>query len=201
MTAGAEAGSYRWMGAYLANPAQTALFAALVAAGLFRPEALLAAALFFSLAEIAAGIRRSPGPRWLPGAWPRDARPVTILYDATCRLCARSKARLERWKTAAAMRFVPLQSPEARALVPGLQEKEYFGAMHAVEDGRVYSAHEAWFRIMRLAPLGLAWAAWITPRFVARPLYAWVARRRYRWFGRVCEEGTCAVHPRRPPTA
>jgi predicted DCC family thiol-disulfide oxidoreductase YuxK len=189
------------MGAYLANPIQTLLFAALVAAGLFRPESLAAAAAFFGLAEIVAGIRRSPGPRWLPGAWPRGSAPQIVLYDATCRLCVGSKARLERWKTSSALRFVPLQSPEARALVPGMKEEEYLGAMHVVEGGRVYSAHEAWFRLMRLAPLWLAWVAWGTPRFLARPLYAWIARRRYRWFGRVCEEGTCAVHPRRPPTA
>lgn len=195
MTPGLPAESNRWMGAYLANPLQAAVFAALVAAGLVRPEALAAAAAFFGLAEIAAGIRGSPGPRWLPGAWPRPGGTLTILYDATCRLCLGSKARLERWKTASAMRFVPLQSPEARALVPGLKEEDYFGAMHVVEDAVVYSAHEGWYRIMRLAPLWLAWVAWITPRFLARPLYAAVARRRYRWFGRVCEEGTCSVHP------
>lgn len=187
------------MGAYLANPFQAAAFAALVAAGFIHSWALAVAALLFCVSEVAAGIRRSPGQRWLPAAWPREAAPLTILYDGTCRLCAGSKSRLERWKTAPAMRFVPLQSPEARTLVPGMREADYFGAMHVVGEGRVHSAHEAWFRIMRLAPLRTAWLAWITPRVVARPLYAWVARNRYRWFGRTCEEGGCAVHPRRGP--
>ena len=183
------------MGAYLANPFQAAAFAALVATGLFHPWALAGAAFLFCGAEVVAGIRRSHGPRWLPGAWPREAAPVTILYDGTCRLCAGSKARLERWRTAPAMRFVTLQSPEARALVPGMKEEEYFGAMHVVEGGRVYSAHEAWFRILRLAPLWTAWFGWVTPRLLARPLYAWVARNRFRWFGRTCDEGGCAAHP------
>ncbi len=195
MTATAGPRSYEGMAAYLSNPLQTALLAALLAAGFLHPASLAAAALLFCGAEIAAGIRRSPGPRWIPGPWPRSPAPLTVLYDASCRLCAGSKARLERWRTAPSMRFVPLRSPEARALVPGLREEEYFGAMHVVEDGRVYSAHEAWFRLMRLAPVWLAWLSWVTPRFVARPVYARVARDRYRWFGRVCEEGICAVHP------
>jgi predicted DCC family thiol-disulfide oxidoreductase YuxK len=184
------------MGAYLANPFQTAAFLALVVAGFARPESLAVAAAFFCAAEVLAGIRGSPGPRWLPGAWPREAAPLTVLYDGTCRLCAGSKARLERWRTAYAFRFLTLQSEEARALLPGMKPEEYLGAMHAVEGGKVHSAHEAWFRIMRLAPLWVAWLAWITPRFAARPLYAWVARNRTRWFGRTsCVEGGCSVHP------
>jgi predicted DCC family thiol-disulfide oxidoreductase YuxK len=35
---------------------------------------------------------------------------------------------------------------------------------------------------MRLAPLPLALVAALTPTGLARPLYAWIARNRYRWF-------------------
>jgi predicted DCC family thiol-disulfide oxidoreductase YuxK len=49
---------------------------------------------------------------------------------------------------------------------------------------------------MTRAPLPLALLAWMTPTFVARPIYAWIARNRYRWFGTICEGGTCQVHPR-----
>jgi predicted DCC family thiol-disulfide oxidoreductase YuxK len=47
---------------------------------------------------------------------------------------------------------------------------------------------------MTLAPVWLAAVAWITPRFLARPIYRLIARHRYRWFGRVCEGGSCSVH-------
>ena len=123
-------------------------------------------------------------------------RTLTILYDATCVLCTRSKERLQKWRRAGSMRFLALQSPEARALVPGMEEAAYLGAMHVVEDGKVYSAHEGWFRIMRLASLPLRCMAALTPRWIAKPFYAWVARHRYRWFGKVCEGGTCQVHPK-----
>jgi predicted DCC family thiol-disulfide oxidoreductase YuxK len=128
------------------------------------------------------------------GAMP-DGR-LTVLYDGECRLCASSKARLERWKSADRLRFVPIQSPEARLLAPDVPEAELRGAMHVLEDGRVWSGADGWFRLMRLAPLRLRWIGWVTPRWIARPVYRWVARNRYQWFGKVgCAEGACAVPP------
>ena len=172
--------------AWLRNPWETALVAMLAAAGLASAYALAAAALLFAGLEIVAGLRGAEGPRWWPSYWPRLQGTLTILYDASCVLCTRSKARLEGWRTAGALRFLPLQSPEARALVPGMDEKDYLGALHVVEEGKVYSGHVAWFRIMRFAPLPAARVAALTPRRLAAPLYAWVARNRSRWFGRVC---------------
>jgi predicted DCC family thiol-disulfide oxidoreductase YuxK len=182
--------------AWLRNPWETAAVAALAAAGVLSPFALASAAVLFAALEIVAGCRKEEGPRWWPSLWPHPERTVTVLYDATCVLCMRSKERLERWPTAASMRFLALQSPEARALVPGMDEKDYMGAMHVVEEGRVFSAHDGWFRIMRLSALPLALGAELLPAWVAKPLYAWVARNRYRWFGKVCEGGTCQVHPK-----
>ena len=182
--------------AWLRNPWETAAVAALATAGAFSPYALAAAALLFALLEIAAGVRKAEGPRWWPSLWPRREGALTILYDATCVLCTRSKQKLETWPTAGSFRFLALQSPEARALVPGMDETSYLGAMHVVEDGRVFSAHEGWYRIMRYAPLPLALAAALTPSWMARPIYAGVARNRYRWFGKVCEGGSCRIHPK-----
>ena len=157
--------------------------------------AFAAAAVLFAGFEIAAGLRKLEGPRWWPSLWPRAGAPMTILYDATCVLCSKSKGRLEQWRTSASMRFLALQTDEARALLPGMDPKIYMGAMHVVEDGKVYSAHEGWFRIMRLAPLPLALVAALIPAWLAGPVYAWIARNRYHWFGRVCDGGSCQVHP------
>jgi predicted DCC family thiol-disulfide oxidoreductase YuxK len=182
--------------AWLRNPWETAAVAALAAAGAFSPYALASAAVLFAVLEIAAGLRKAEGPRWWPSLWPRAAGAITILYDATCVLCTRSKQKLEKWRTSESMRFLALQSPEARALLPGMDEKSYMGAMHVVEEGKVYSAHEGWFRIMRLSPLPLALGAALIPTWLARPFYAWIARNRFRWFGKVCEGGSCQIHPR-----
>lgn len=181
--------------AWLRNPWETAAVAVLGAASAFSLYGLVAAASLFVALEIIAGLRKAEEPRWWPSLWPRASGSLTVLYDATCVLCTRSKERLEKWATADSMEFLSLQSTEARALLPEMDEKSYLGALHVVEGGRIFTAHEGWFRIMRLAPLPLALAAALTPAWLARPLYVWVARNRYRWFGRVCDSGTCAVHP------
>ncbi|HZE95893.1 MAG TPA: DUF393 domain-containing protein [Planctomycetota bacterium] len=181
--------------AWLRNPWETLLVAALGVAGICSPYALAAAALVFAGLEIAAGVRKLEGPRWWPTLWPRVEGTLTVLYDGTCVLCRNSKAKLETWPTSASIRFLQLQSPEARALLPDMDEKRYMGAMHVVDKGKIYSAHEGWYRIMHLAPLPLALLAALTPTFIARPLYAWVARNRYKWFGQVCEGGSCQIHP------
>jgi predicted DCC family thiol-disulfide oxidoreductase YuxK len=180
--------------AWLRNPWETAAVAALAVAGAFFSYALAAAALLFAALEIVAGLRRLDGPRWWPSLWPNGGARVIVLYDSHCVLCSRSKAKLQKWRTAPWMRFLALASPEARALVPDMDERRYLGAMHVIEEGKIYSAHEGWFRLMKLAPLPLALLAGLTPNFVARPLYAAVARNRYRWFGKLCEGGSCQVH-------
>ena len=179
----------------LRNKAEVLLVAALLGLGAARPAFAAAGAGLFAVLEIVAGLRRRPGPRWLPSIWPVDPSPMTVVYDATCRLCVGSKNRLARWKSP--LTFVPVQSPEARALLPGKSEEDLLGQMHVLEEGKVYAGAEGWRRILRRGPLWSAWLGWVTPLFLARPVYRWIARHRYAWFGRTCEGegGTCAVHP------
>ena len=183
---------------HLSNPWQAAVLAGLLVTGRWTPWAWAASGLFFAACEIEAGLRKREGPRWLPAEWPSVGAPLTILFDATCVLCVGSRKRLESWRTAGSMVFVPIQSPEAKALLPGVPEDQLLGAMHVVEGGKVSSGADGWFRIMRLAPLTTAWIAWVTPLAAARPVYGWIARNRYRWFGRVCDEGTCSLHAKPP---
>ncbi|HLY08640.1 MAG TPA: DCC1-like thiol-disulfide oxidoreductase family protein [Planctomycetota bacterium] len=180
--------------AWLKNPWEAAAVVSLALAGIWFPAALAGAGVLFAVLEIIAGLKKENGPRWWPSFWPRADRTVTVLYDGHCVLCLKSKEKLEHWRTAPRMSFLALQSPDARRLVPEMDEKHYQGSMHVVEEGKIYSAHEGWYRLMTLAPLPLGLLAALTPVFVARPMYAWVARNRFRWFGKVCEGGTCPVH-------
>ena len=178
----------------LKNPLETLLVAALLAGGFAHPGFAAAGALLFAALEIAAGLRGVEGPRWCPAAWPLGGDPLAVVYDGHCRLCVGSVERLKRWATADRLRFVALQDPEAKVLLPGKSDAELQGEMHVVEAGRAYAGADGWYRLARFGPLWTAWVAWVTPRFLARPVYAWIARNRYRWFGRTCEEGNCAVH-------
>lgn len=171
------------MSRWIANPLETLAVLALALAGLEWAAALAGAALLFALLEIRAGFRKSPDPRWVPDLWPRDPAPLTVLYDATCVLCTRSKAALERWPTSTAFRFVPLQAEEAKLLVPGISEERLKGSMHVVEGGEIWSAERGWSRLARNGPWPLALLSVLVPDFAAGLLYRWIARNRRRWFG------------------
>lgn len=179
----------------LRNKGEALLVAALLGLGFVHYGFALAGALLFAALEILA--RGKPEPRWLPAGWPVDATPMTVVYDATCRLCVGTKKRLARWKTP--FTFVAAQSDEAKALLPGTSLEDLLGQMHVVEDGKVYGGAEGWRRIMRRGPLYACWLGWLTPLWLAGPVYRRVARNRYKWFGRTCETegGTCAVHPKK----
>lgn len=115
---------------------------------------------------------------------------MKIVYDGECRLCLASKARVERWGRPFA--WVDLRSPEARALLPGVSDDDLRGQMRVIEDGKVYAGAAGWKRILRKGPWWIAWLGRLTPLFVMSPVYAWIARHRYRWFGRVCDDA-CAL--------
>jgi predicted DCC family thiol-disulfide oxidoreductase YuxK len=170
---------------WLANPGETALVLALALAGAAWPPLLGAAALLFAVLEIRAGRRGSPEPRWWPDLWPARTEPMAVLYDDACGLCVRSKERLERWPTAAAFRFVPVRSPEAAALAPGLPPERLAASMHVVAGDGLWSAERAWGKLMQAGPWPLALAVRLLPPFASGPLYRWIARRRFAWFGRV----------------
>lgn len=191
------------MDRWLANPVETLLVLLLGLAGLAWAPALAGAALLFAALEIRAGLRKRPEPRWVPDLWPGHPAELTVLYDATCVLCVRSKGALEAWPTAAAFRFVPIQAEEAGRLVPGLPPQQLGGAMHVVEGGVVWSAERGWSRLARNGPWPLALLSVLVPAFAAGLLYRWIARNRHRWFGTLpltsCDSsGSCASGSRGP---
>jgi predicted DCC family thiol-disulfide oxidoreductase YuxK len=119
-----------------------------------------------------------------------------VLYDAECPLCVRQVALLRRLLRREALAFVPLQLVEqAGTLPPGLTAERLRAQMYLFEpDGRIYAGAAAVAAALRRVPL-LAPLACLYNVPLLRPLadrlYAWVARHRYRLFGRrpACVEG------------
>jgi predicted DCC family thiol-disulfide oxidoreductase YuxK len=114
-----------------------------------------------------------------------------VLYDGVCGLCNRLVRFLLRIDRGAVLCFAPLQGPTAARLaakhrfaldVKTMVYVRHFGLKHE----RVYLRSDAVLRVF--GDVGGLW--WllsglrIVPRFVRDPLYDWVARNRYRWFGK-----------------
>ena len=110
-----------------------------------------------------------------------------ILFDGVCNLCERSVQLVIRNDRAEKFCFASLQSPAAERI---LKQHQYAGeeldSVLLIEHGRLYRKSRAALRIAR--QMDGAWSMlfylfyWIPP-FLADPVYDFIGRRRYRWFG------------------
>lgn len=111
-----------------------------------------------------------------------------ILFDGVCNLCNNSVQFIIKRDPKARFRFAALQSDKARELV-GLYGATVADPPDSVVllDGKgIYSRTDAALRIARrlsgLWPLFSVFL--ILPRWLRDPIYNWVGRNRYRWFGK-----------------
>jgi predicted DCC family thiol-disulfide oxidoreductase YuxK len=111
----------------------------------------------------------------------------TVLFDGVCNLCNGAVRFIVRRDPAGRFRFAPLQSEAGRAALreAGAPAGE-LESIVLIEAGHAHFRSAAALRIARglrfpwpLLALGLA-----IPPFLRDPLYDFIARRRYRWFGR-----------------
>jgi predicted DCC family thiol-disulfide oxidoreductase YuxK len=116
-----------------------------------------------------------------------DENGAVVLFDGVCNLCNGSVQFIVRHDPAGRFRFASLQSEAGQALLRrhGLDPDDLFSVI-LVEGGRAYARSDAALGIAR--GLSSAWRAAGALRVVPRPLrdavYGWVARNRYRWFGK-----------------
>ena len=115
-----------------------------------------------------------------------------ILYDGVCGLCnalvgfVLPRDRKDRF------RFAPLQGDVARAALKRFgRNPDDLDTFYVIENyqGRASRALDrdraAIFVLERLGfPWVLAWTFNVVPWFLRRPVYNFIARRRYGWFGK-----------------
>ncbi|HRC21761.1 MAG TPA: DCC1-like thiol-disulfide oxidoreductase family protein [Chitinophagaceae bacterium] len=109
-----------------------------------------------------------------------------ILFDGVCNFCNRMVNFAIRNDKKAKLLFSQLQSPTGEQL-----KKEYQVATDAdtivfIEKGKAYTYARAAIRVCRYLnwPAKLLYAFVIVPRFISQPVYKWIARNRYKWFGK-----------------
>jgi predicted DCC family thiol-disulfide oxidoreductase YuxK len=112
-----------------------------------------------------------------------------VLFDGVCNLCnATVRFILVRDRTGR-FRFASLQSEAARRLLGGDPPAE---SMILLEEGKSYTRSTAALRIARglRFPWPILYAFMAVPAPIRDLIYNWVARHRYRWFGK---RETCMV--------
>ena len=127
-----------------------------------------------------------------------DADGPVMLFDGDCNLCNHAVDFVLTREASAEIRFASLQSEAGRALLgrqgvtlpPGDPD-----TVLLVEAGTVWSHSDAALRVARR--LRFPWRmigsfGWV-PRAIRDGVYRWIARNRYRWFGK---SETCRVATR-----
>ena len=118
---------------------------------------------------------------------PRPAPPATVVFDGVCVFCSGWVRFLMARDRARRFRFATMQSDAGRRLLAGhgIDPDDPISFL-LVDRERAYTDSTAALRI--LTRLGGWWRLAGTLYAVPRPLrdavYRFVARRRYRWFGK-----------------
>ena len=111
-----------------------------------------------------------------------------IVFDGVCMLCSRWVDFVLRRDPHGRYKFAAMQTASGRALLfeHGIDPDDPLSFL-LLEDKKGYTDTDAIVRILRGFGQGwkfIALLVSIVPRFVRDPLYRWIARNRYRMFGR-----------------
>ncbi|HWJ90318.1 MAG TPA: thiol-disulfide oxidoreductase DCC family protein [Flavisolibacter sp.] len=114
-------------------------------------------------------------------------QPPLVLFDGVCNFCNRSVNILIRHDKKNCFRFAALQSPAGQALLKkhGLDPNS-FTSFVLIEGEKIYTKSTAVLQLTKHLPWywkGLQLLR-LMPRSVRDAFYDWIARNRYRWFGR-----------------
>jgi len=110
-----------------------------------------------------------------------------VLFDGVCNLCTASVRFMIRRDPAGRLRFATLQSATGQ----GLLERHHLPTdaletFVVVAGDRSYTRSDAALEVARRlrTPWPLVVVLKVIPRAIRDFVYSWVARHRYRWFGR-----------------
>jgi len=139
-----------------------------------------------------------------------EERTLTVVYDGECNLCLATAAKLQQIDTDATLKWVTLQSllsgeTPAWPAIAEVPPSKLAAQMHVTDDeGRLYGGSDAVLRLLREVR-SLRWLAVLGElpglRGMSRLLYRFVARYRYRLFGKneSCADGVCSLPRTKPP--
>lgn len=110
-----------------------------------------------------------------------------ILFDGVCNLCNNAVNFVIKRDKKNLIQFVSLQSETAKVLLANCNmEAEEMKSFVFVEEGKPYTQSTAALKVCRyltgLWPLLYGFI--IVPCFIRDGIYKWIAKNRYKWFGK-----------------
>jgi len=115
-----------------------------------------------------------------------ESHPI-ILFDGVCNLCDGFVQFVMKRDKAGEFRFAPLQSEAGRTLLHHFNvDENVMDSVILIENGVVCNKSTAALRTVRRigGAWGLAYVFIILPKFIRNTVYDFIAKNRYRWFGK-----------------
>lgn len=109
-----------------------------------------------------------------------------VFYDGVCGLCNRSVRWLVRHDRRRVLRYASLQSEFAKKALKGTDLDITSGTIIFRDGSDIYTKSDAVIAILRRMGgiYRLARVLRVIPRALRDDVYDWIARNRYRWFGK-----------------
>jgi predicted DCC family thiol-disulfide oxidoreductase YuxK len=111
-----------------------------------------------------------------------------VFFDGVCNLCSNLVQWLIKHDKKGDLFYAPLQGETAKEIL--MDEKwQKMDSIVFYADGEFYSKSSAVIKIFSQIgfPYSISFLLFIFPRFVRDFVYDWVAKNRYRWFGKKSE--------------
>ncbi|WP_192822372.1 thiol-disulfide oxidoreductase DCC family protein [Rufibacter sp. LB8] len=110
-----------------------------------------------------------------------------ILFDGVCNLCNGFVQFVIKHDPQGHFRFAVLQSDLGQQILAAHSLPTHeFKSVLLLENGKLYTRSSAALRIVKRLNGGWSflYALAVIPKFLRDPVYDWVSKNRYRWFGR-----------------
>ena len=115
------------------------------------------------------------------------AQPPIILFDGVCNFCDASINFIIKQDKKNVFRFAALQSESGQQLLRQFNlPTNTFGSFVLVDNGSIYLKSTAGLRVYNKLPWYWKWTqlGWIAPKFLRDAVYDFIAKNRYKWFGK-----------------
>ena len=116
-----------------------------------------------------------------------DPNQIVLLFDGICNLCNSSVQFIIKHDKNGKIKFSSLQSDIGKELLNSFDmSTDYIDSLIFIDKGKVHTHLGAVLRSTKylngLYPLLQVFL--IIPKFLSNPIYNWIARNRYSWFGK-----------------
>ncbi len=110
-----------------------------------------------------------------------------VLFDGVCNLCNSSVQFLLKRDKKGVFKYASLQSEIGNDLASkyGVAASK-LESMVFIDGGKAYTESDAVLNMTKYLgfPWNMAYGFIIIPKFIRNPIYKWIAKNRYKWFGK-----------------